>query len=248
VQLDLVGGALLALGGVISGFVNTVAGGGSIVTVPLLVEILGDPLVANGTNRVAILMQNVVALLSFSRSKVVPWKIAAPLILPVLLGAGAGAWVATQVDASTMKLVFAVVIVGVALSILISPGRWRGGDARLGPIGRALAFAAIGFYGGLVQAGVGFLMLAALVLGGGLTLVTGNAAKVLLVLAYTMLTLPIFIYAGHVAPLAGLALAVGNMAGAWFAARLAITKGSAWIRWVLVAASLIAAARMLTLL
>lgn len=245
-DLDLINAALLVLGGLFAGFVNTVAGGGSAITLPLLVEVLSDPLLANGTNRVAILLQNTVGVTSFQRGGVVPWGTVRPLVLPVLAGALAGSWAATQMDADTMEFVFAVVIVGVALSVLVSPKRWKGGGAsRLGPAGSAVAFAAIGFYGGFVQAGVGFLILAGLVLGSGLDLVSGNAAKVVLILGFTVIALPVFLMAGQVALLAGGVLAIGNMTGAWIASRLAMAKGAGWIRWVVVIAALAAAARML---
>ena len=247
-ELDLISGAALAVGGLVAGFVNTIAGGGSAISIPILIEILGDSLTANGTNRVAILLQNVVGLVGFHRGNAVPWQVALPLVVPVVAGGAAGSWVATRIDAETMRAVFAVVIVGVALSVLISPSRWKGGaDPKLGPIPRAVVFIGIGFYGGLVQAGVGFLMLAGLVVGGGLTLVTGNAAKVLLVLAFTAVALPVFVLAGQVAPLAGVVLASGGMAGAWIASRLAVARGAGWIRWVLIVAALLAAARMLVL-
>jgi uncharacterized membrane protein YfcA len=245
-ELELIDAVLLVAGGLFAGFVNTVAGGGSAITLPLLVEVLNDPLLANGTNRVAILLQNSVGVAGFHRGRVVPWASIRRLALPVLGGALVGSWVATQVDPDTMELVFAVVIVGVAMSVLVSPKRWEGGgEARLGPFTETVVFAAIGFYGGFVQAGVGFLLLAGLVLGGGLNLVSGNAAKVALILAFTLIALPVFLFAGQVSLLAGGVLALGNMSGAWIASNLAVSKGGGWIRWVVVIAALAAAARML---
>lgn len=245
-ELEVVDAVLLVLGGLVAGFVNTVAGGGSAITLPILVEILGNPLLANGTNRVAILLQNATGVAGFQRGKAIPWRVVGPLVPPVLGGALAGSWVATRLDPDAMEVVFAVVIIGVALSVLISPKRWEGGgEARLGTIGRIVAFTAIGFYGGFVQAGVGFLLLAGLVLGGGLDLVSGNAAKVVLILGFTIVALPVFVVAGQVALVAGGVLAIGNMTGAWIASNLAVAKGAGWIRWVVVGAALVAAARML---
>ena len=130
--------------------------------------------------------------------------------------------------------------------MLVSPGRWAGGgEARLGPVANVVVFALIGFYGGFVQAGVGFLILASLVLGGGMNLVSGNAAKVTLILAFTVVALPVFLFAGQVSLLAGGVLSLGNMTGAWIASNLAVSKGGGWIRWVVVVAALAAAARML---
>ena len=237
---------LLLLAGIAAGFVNTVAGGGSVITLPVLVEIVGAS-VANGTNRVAILMENAVAAVSFHGGKKVPWRFVAPLLLPIIVGAGAGAWVATLLSAETMKRVFGVVIVLVALSMLIRPSRWmQEGEPRIREPWRSLAFLGIGFYGGFVQAGVGFLLLVGLVLVEGLGLIRGNAAKVVLILAYTPLSLFLFARAGQVDWAAGATLGVGSMTGALIASRLAIRKGAAgWIRWVVIAAALVAALRML---
>ena len=238
---------LLLAGGVVAGFVNTVAGGGSVVTIPLLIELVGLPAtVANGTNRIAILLQNVAGSANFSRGGVMPFRRVFPLLPALLIGAAGGAWLATRVHPDTMRRVFAVVLVLVALSVLIKPSRWLSGSgARLAEPWRSLAILLIGFYGGFVQAGVGFLLLAGLVLLGGLDLVRGNAAKVLLVLLYTPITLLFFFSANQVHLMAGLVLAGGNVIGALLASQLAIRKGAGWIRWVLAIAAVGAAARML---
>ena len=146
-----------------------------------------------------------------------------------------------------MKRVFALVVLLVAASVLVKPSRWLGGhESRLREPWRTLLFFAGGFYGGFVQAGVGFILLAGLVLGGGLDLVKGNAAKLLLVLVYTPISLALFAYSGNVDWLAGLVLGAGNATGAFVAASLALKKGAAgWIRWVVVVAAVAAAARML---
>ena len=138
------------------------------------------------------------------------------------------------------------VVVLVAASVLVKPSRWMGGtQLRLHQPWRWLVFLAVGFYGGFVQAGVGFLMLAGLVLGSGFGLVKGNAAKVALILLYTPLALILFASADHVDLAVGLVLGVGNMTGAWIASNLAIKKGAGWIRWVLVVTAVAAALRML---
>lgn len=231
--------------GLAAGFVNTVAGGGSVISLPVLVEIVGAS-VANGTNRVAILMQNIVGAASFHRGGKVPWRVVGVLLAPTLTGAAVGAWVATLLPAEVMKRVFGFVIVLVALSVLVRPSRWmQEGEPKLKEPWRSIAFFGIGLYGGFVQAGVGFLLLAGLVLGGGLGLVRGNAAKVVTILAYTPIALFLFARASQVDLAAGVVLGVGNMAGALIASRLAIKKGAGWIRWVLVVAAIAAAVRML---
>ena len=237
---------LLFLAGVAAGFINALAGGGSALTIPILTELVGAS-VANGTNRVAILIANFAAVAGFERDKVVPWPAVRRLVPAVVVGAGAGAVVASRLSADVMQRVFAAVLVLVALSVLLRPNRWmEEAEARLGPTGAIVVFLGIGFYGGFVQAGVGFILLAGLVFGSGLDLVSGNAAKVALIAAYTGVALIIFVVAGQVDFGLGLTLAAGNSTGAYVAARVAVRKGAPWVRWVLIVAALGAAVRMAT--
>jgi uncharacterized membrane protein YfcA len=200
---------------------------------------------ANGTNRIAIFVANLSAIAGFQKGKAVPWKRVAPLVVPTVVGAAFGAWVATGTSPDVMRGVFAVVLVLVAASVVFRPSRWlEERDAVLHEPWRSLVFLGIGFYGGFVQAGVGFLLLAGLVLGSGLNLVNGNAAKVVLIALYTPVALLLFARAAQVDLVVGVVLATGQIAGAWIASRLAVTQGAAWVRWVLVAAALVAAARL----
>jgi uncharacterized membrane protein YfcA len=236
-------------GGFVAGFVNTVAGGGSVITIPILIEVLGgNAVLANGTNRVAILLQNIVGVTAFKKGGKLEFKRVLPVVPALLLGSVAGAWLGTEISPGAMKKVFALVILLVAAMVVVKPKRWLGGrEASLREPWRFLVFFAAGFYGGFIQAGVGFILLAGLVLGGGFDLVKGNAAKLLLVLIYTPVTLLLFANARAVDLAAGLVLGVGNMTGALVATNLAIKRGAGWIRWVLLAAALGAAARMLLL-
>lgn len=236
---------LLLFGGLAAGFINTLAGGGSAITIPIMTEIVGIS-VANGTNRIAILMANASALTRFQRGGVVPWASVTVLIAPTVVGAALGAWTATQMSGDVLKKVFAFVLVLVAASVLVRPSRWVEGHERvMREPWRSLLFFGIGFYGGSVQAGVGFMLLGGLVIGSGMDLVQGNAAKVVLILAYTPVALILFASASQVDLQVGLVLSLGQMTGAWIAARLAILKGASWIRWVLVVAAIVAAVRML---
>lgn len=235
---------LLAGGGLAAGFINTLAGGGSAITIPILTEIVGIS-TANGTNRIAILAANLTAVGGFQRGNAVPWSRVLGLLPPTIIGAALGAWVATGIDEGVLRRVFAVVLLLVAGSVLAKPSRWiEERESRLAQPWRTIVFLGIGFYGGFVQAGVGFLLLAGLVLGGGLDLVKGNAAKVVLVAAYTPIAIVFFASASQIDLAVGVVLATGQMTGAWIAARLALRRGAAWVRWVLVAAAVVAAIRL----
>ena len=245
-HVTLLEGLLLSVGGLAAGFLNTIAGGGSVITIPILAGIVG-PTVANGTLRISILLQGIAGVAGFQHGDAVPWRAVLPLLLPTTAGAVGGAWVATRVSAELMRTAFAIAVMLVALSVLIRPSRWVGtSQPRLHEPWRSAAFTAIGFYGGFVQAGVGFPLLLALVPGLGLGLVRGNAAKNLLVLCHTPFVLLLFARADQVDWYAGLVLGVASMVGALVAALLAIREGAArWIRWVVVLAAVAAATQML---
>ena len=236
--------AALFFGGIAAGFINTVAGGGSVITIPVLVEVVGANF-ANGSLRIAIFMQNISGVLGFARHRAVMWHLVTPLLIPTVVGAVGGAWLATQLSAGAIKRVFAVAVVLVALTVLLKPKGWEESDTpRLRQPWTSLVFLGVGFYGGFVQAGVGFLFLAALVPGLGLGLVKGNGVKVVLIFGYLVFALPLFIGAAQVDWAAGTLVGSGSMIGAYLASTMAVKKGAAWIRWVLVAAALAAAARM----
>jgi uncharacterized membrane protein YfcA len=238
---------VLFLAGIVAGFLNAVAGGGSAITIPILTDMVGVS-VANGTNRIAILVANVTAVIGYNKEKKVPWDRVRPLIPATLVGAMGGAWVATQLSGAAMQRVFAVVLGLVALSVLIRPRQWLNERTpRLSRPWADVAFLLIGFYGGFVQVGVGFLLLAGLVLGAGLDLVKGNGAKVALVASYTWIALLLFLWAGQVDLLLGVVLAGGNATGAYVSTRMAVRRGAPWVRWVLIVAAASAALRMATI-
>lgn len=236
---------LLFAGGAAAGFINTVAGGGSVITLPILTELAGAS-VANGTNRVAILVSNAVAAFGYNRGGAVPWPIVLPLVPAVILGAVGGAIVATSLSAEAMQTAIGVVLLLVALSVFIRPNRWLEGASTTWsrPIS-LLVFVGVGFYMGFVQAGVGFLLLAALVFGAGLDLVKANGAKVVLIFSATLIALVLFAQAGQVDFGLGLVMAAGNATGAYVSARLAVARGAGWVRWLLLLAALFAAGRLL---
>jgi len=242
--VTLLEGVVLIAAGAAAGFINALAGGGSAITIPILTEMVGIN-TANGTNRVAILLANLTAIAGYQKGEAVPWRRVSVLLLPTVIGAAAGAWLSTITPPDVLRMVFAAVLLLVAASVVVRPSRWlEDREAALHEPWRSIVFFGIGFYGGFVQAGVGFILLAGLVLGAGMNLVNGNAAKVVLIAAYSPIAILLFARASQVDLAIGVVLAAGQMSGAWVGSRLAILKGAAWIRWVLVAAALVAAARL----
>ncbi len=239
--------ALVAVGAA-SGALNVLAGGGSFLTLPLLIFLGLPPSVANGTNRVAILVQNMGAVWRFRRHGLLDpaWI---PLAAgPAVAGAVLGTWAAIEIGDEAFRRVLAGLMVLATLWILwdplsrrrpaegsSSPSRTSRSAAPIEPPrgGRRAAFAgaffAVGLYGGFVQAGIGFL-LAAVATWAGLDLVRGNALKVLVVLLLTPVSLAIFAWSGRVDWLIGLPLAAGHLAGALAGVRWTVLKGHVWIK------------------
>jgi uncharacterized membrane protein YfcA len=237
--------AALVGAGLAAGFINTVAGGGSVITIPVLVEVVGATL-TNGTLRVAVFLQSISGVAGYARGRAIPWRVVGALVAPTIAGAAGGAWLATRLSAGDLKKVFAVAVVLVAVSVLAKPKGWEPAERpRLRQPWTSLVMMGVGFYGGFVQAGVGFLFLAALVPGLGLGLVRGNGAKVTLILSFLPFALLMFVRADQVHWGAGALVGAGSMVGAFLASTLAVKKGAGWIRWVLVAAAVAAALRML---
>ncbi|MFQ5679000.1 MAG: sulfite exporter TauE/SafE family protein [Gemmatimonadota bacterium] len=231
---------LFGVGG-IAGTLNVIAGGGSFLTLPLMIFLGLPPTVANGTNRVAILVQNVGAVWSFHRHRVMKWNLLGVAALPALAGATLGAWGAVTIGDRAFQRTLAGLMVAAAVWTLWDPLRRYSatdgfsGTGRLRSVALAIGFFCVGLYGGFVQAGVGFLIIAVVTLG-GLDLVGGNALKVLVVLTYTPLTLLFFGLSGKVDWGMGAALASGNLLGALIGVRLIVLKGHAWVKRVVTAA------------
>lgn len=248
---------LLFAAGVLAGTLNVLAGGGSFITLPLLIFLGLPATVANGTNRIAILVQNAGAVWNFDRHGVVDWSWLRRAALPALAGAGLGTWAAVRIPDASFQRILATLMVVFAVVMLVDPLRsrlGRGGgaaepkdDSESAPVlsGAALsaAFFVAGAYGGFVQAGVGFFILALAMLA-GLDLVRGNALKVLVVLVYTPLALALFAAAGKIDWGMGVALAGGNLLGGLLGSHLTVLKGHAWVKRVVVVMVLVFAVKL----
>lgn len=232
------GGYLLLFGaGIVAGALNVVAGGGSFLTLPILM-FLGLPAgVANGTSRVGILLQNVGAVWSFERHGVLDRRATLWAALPSLPGAALGVWLALLVSDQAFKRILALLIVTLSLWTLWSrgPRATAAADPQHLSMTRrlsiAVAFFVIGIYGGFIQAGVGFLIVAATT-AAGLDLVRGNAVKVLTVLSFTVLSVALFAWNGRIDWQIGAVLAAGMILGGIAGARLTVLKGHNWVRGV----------------
>jgi uncharacterized membrane protein YfcA len=227
---------LLLVTGLIAGVINTLAGGGSNLTLPALM-VMGMPAdIANATNRVGVVFQNLVALKGFKKHKKLPVEDLGPVMVPTLVGGVLGAIAAAYAPPGILKPLLLGAMLTMTLVMLVKP------DVVSPPLGtipytmkqRPSAWwwlLVAGFYGGFVQAGVGFILIAALAGTLRYDLVRTNALKVACVLAFTLLALLVFIWKGQVLWVPGLILACGSMAGAHIAVSFAINAKPSTLKW-----------------
>ena len=234
--------------GFFAGFINTLAGSGSLITLPLLMA-LGLPAnIANGTNRIAILLQNVVGVRSFRKQKVLNYTTSIKLVIPAVIGSFFGAVIAVDINEAIMTKTIGGLLLFMFFVILLKPSNWireKQGKPAIPYWLQVIVFFLIGVYGGFIQAGVGFFLLTGLVLGSGYDLVKANAVKVLIVLLYTPVALLVFIYNDQVNYLYGFILSIGNMLGAFIAARYAVQWGVKFVRYLLLITVFVASLKLL---
>ncbi len=229
----------LAAAGVIAGWLNVMAGGGSLLTVPVML-FMGIPApVANGTNRIGILMEGVAAVATFHRKGFSDFRLSLSLAAAACAGAVGGALLGVKLEGVWFDRLLALAIIAVML--LMATGRRAAvqtpatGAAPKRLLLGHLCLVGAGFWGGMIQVGVGFILIPILHRVMGLDLVRVNMHKVFVVLAYTLVALAVFAANVEILWSAGLALGAGMMLGAWLGAHTAIRHGELWIRRVLFA-------------
>jgi uncharacterized membrane protein YfcA len=241
--------AAVPIAGFVAGFMNTLAGSGSLLTLPMLI-LLGLPAnVANGTNRVGVLMQNIVAVATFRRRGVLDLRGAWKLVVPAVLGAVIGAELAVDLDEALMRRAIGVLMLVLLALMALNPERWIAEQAtRREPRWwvEVPVFFAIGVYGGFIQVSVGLFLLGGLVLGAGYNLVGANAMKNLIVLVFTAAALVVFVVNEQVSWTLGLLLGAGQAAGAWTAANVAVTRGARFVRTAVIVIVLVSAGALFT--
>ncbi|PSJ45625.1 sulfite exporter TauE/SafE family protein [Zobellella endophytica] len=227
---------LLLAAGVLSGFINVMSAGGSMLTLPLLMFMGLDSATANGSNRVGIVLQNITAMGQYHSAGFRDLRLGLKLSLPAVAGALLGAWIAIGLDERLFRWILILVMGGCAVLMLLPmPRGLHTRPLDEGHLGYRvyLALALIGLYGGFIQVAVGILFITLLYRVLHIDLVQVNRLKVLIVLVYMVPALAIFIAGGKVAWGYGLVLALGSMLGAWFGARLSISPGGVkWIKWL----------------
>ncbi|MFM1808245.1 MAG: hypothetical protein RLZZ242_970 [Bacteroidota bacterium] len=239
---------LITVVGFIAGFINTLAGGGSILTLPAMILVGLDPTVANATNRLGIVLSAFSAAAGFKSKKVSVMPFSLYIGLAATIGAVLGAMIAVDFDKKLFNRVLAIIMILIVALMAVQPRIKKVIDQeRL--TGKSLwlsliVFLVLGVYGGFINAGMGLLMILWLNIFNGMNLIRTNATKVLVTAIYTSAALVVFIWNDLIDWFIGLLLAFGNMVGGWMAARLSVRKGEGFIRTALIIMVVLMAIRL----
>ena len=250
--------ALMGIG-MCAGFINAMAFGGSMLTVPILIYLIPTipsiPLgtevtvLANGTNRVAIILQNLSAIFGYRRKGFSNFRHATMLAIPGVVGASIGALIGTETPDKAFKPILAIVMVTMLLLAFFNPTEWLykkvNSSGRQYRIITTIVLFFVGMYGGFIQIGTGLLLITALRILDGEDLVITNAHKVFIVFFYTIIALGVFLSKGQVHWVLGLTLAIGTSTGAWIGSHMAVKMGDKWIKVVLVLAVVASVTKLL---
>ncbi len=242
----IIASILLFFVGILAAFLNVTAGGGSSITLPVLIFLGVDPSVANGTNRLAILLQNASASSSFRNEEVYQTKETIIYALLTIPGSILGAFYVTTISDELFKKVLAIVMLGVIISLLIPKSKKLiepGSNNRLSWMIYP-GFVILGFYGGFIQVGIGILIMALIQRLLNYNLVITNMHKTFIIMTLNIPALLIFIYTGNMLWTLGIALAAGTTTGAWWAAKLSVKKGDKFIKSLLVIALIVISVKL----
>ncbi len=231
---------ILLLTGILAGFINTLAGGGSTLTLPVLI-ICGLPSpVANATNRVAILMQNIIGTAQFKKHNQLTIKPIIHITISSVIGAIIGSLIAVKLNSYVFDKFLGIILLFILVMILLPKPVKKNNKRKVPKLIESIIFFGIGLYGGFIQAGVGFLFIGALNLISDLNLIKTNAVKLFIIGCYTFFAVIIFALSGKILWTYGLALAIGNMTGAYFGVKIVIKNGETIIKVILAFAIIIA--------
>ncbi len=229
--------AILVATGFLVGFINTLAGSGTIISYSVFMALGLPASFANGTIRIGVIIQTFASSVLFKKGALLDTRIGLRLALPTVIGSILGAQVAVNIDFQVFEYIVGSLMLLMLVFLFFNPNRWIEGrvnkSIKINPILHFVIYLLIGFYGGFIHVGVGIFLLAALVLVSGYDLLKANAVKIFIVLLYSPFALLVYMINDHVHYPIALITAIGNTIGGIVAAKLAIKKGSQFIHWFL---------------
>jgi len=235
--------------GIICGVLNTLAGGGSLVTLPILM-LLMPANEANVTNRLGFLFQSIVASWQFKKKKTFEWSWGLRPAIPLVIGTIIGAIIAVYVNSEAIRQATAILLVCMLPVVFLQPEKWL--KAKITAMPHTawwlyVIYFVVGIYAGFLQAGIGYFLLIILVLGVGYDLLSANSIKVFVVLFITIAALAVFFIFSDKVKIhydIGITQAIGQAAGAYFGVKFATSWSPKIIRWLLIIIILVFAVRL----
>lgn len=221
--------------GTMAGFINVSAGGGSTITLPVLIFIGLDAATANGTNRIALIFQNISGIGSFHNEKIRGIKLALKYALFTIPGAVIGAIFSIKITQEWFERILAIIMITVVVSLFKKRKENIANiEENENPgILFYLSMLLVGFYGGFIQVGIGLILMSTLFHFLQTSLVRVNFYKLIVVLVYMIPALLVYVLNDKVNWLLGFMLATGSITGAWIGARVSVKKGDTFIKYIL---------------
>ena len=231
---------------VLTGFIDSIAGGGGLIMMPALLFAGVPPINALATNKLQSMFGTATACVNYARKGLVAWRSNWLSVLLIFIAAGAGVIVVQSVDTRALALIIPLLLMAAAIYVLVSP-RMTDEDAhhRLSAKGYAPIGAAIGFYDGFFGPGTGSFFTTTLVALRGLGLTRATGLTKLFNLTSNIAAVLLFAIGGKMFWLLGLSMAAGAMLGGWIGSHTAMRFGARVIRPLLVILSLGLTARLL---
>jgi uncharacterized protein len=233
----------LFVAGIFAGFINTLAGGGSVLALPVLMLAGLDSTMANATNRIAILFQSTTGTMRFHKHKQLNIESVKHITIAAIIGSAIGSFFAVKIDSAIFDKIMGIVFIFILIMMLKPKPK-----ASLKKLPKALeiiVFLIVGFYGGFIQAGIGFILLATLNLVENFSLVKANAVKVFIIMCYTIPAVVVFAVSGMLEYwYFGLILAAGNIIGTFIGVRAAVKQGDKVVKIVLATAIVLACLKL----
>lgn len=234
--MSLLEGIILIAAGTFAGFINSIAGGGSLLVMPLLIFMGLPSAEANGTNRVAIFIQNIFSVAGYRSKGIYVFPFAIYVAIPAVIGAIIGSNIAVDISDKMFNRILAIVMLVVMVISIVKPSLKSTAIETLSKKSvwtSIVIFFFLGIYGGFIQAGIGFLIIASLSSVHGFTMAKTNSIKVFVILCYTLAAVVVFYLEGKIRWEYGLVLALGNSVGAWIGSRWSVGKSDRLIRMIL---------------
>ncbi|MBM4053718.1 MAG: sulfite exporter TauE/SafE family protein [Planctomycetes bacterium] len=226
--------------GIAAGIINTVAGGGSLFTLPVLIFFGLPPSIANGTNRLAIAAQNVSAVAGFKYKGISNFRFSLLMAVPALFGTIIGANIAIEIPDVLFKKILAIVMLFVLWFTVWNPVRKKKAEIvdKVGFFHRIILSTIlffVGLYSGFIQAGVGLIIIAVLTTMSSFRLVEINSHKVFIIGVSALFSLLVFAWYDKICWSVGISLALGNGVGGWLGSIVTVRKGDRLIKIILCA-------------